>query len=79
MIRRLGTLTHWTSFRRVGGKQDRSTNMNPCTLINAVLDYAFNVGLRTPNTPKSCIDKAQIKNTNTLSTILQPLQKLNII
>ena len=40
------SLEFGTSFRRVGGKQNRSTNMTPCTLINAVLDYAFKVGLR---------------------------------
>ena len=46
------SLEFGTSFRRVGGKQNRSTNMTPCTVINAVLDYAFKVGLRTP---KACI------------------------
>ena len=35
-----------TSFRRVGGKQYGSKNMTICTLINVVLDYAFNVDLR---------------------------------
>ena len=40
------SLEFGTSFRRVGGKQNKSTNTTPCTLTNAVLDDAFKVDLR---------------------------------